>query len=113
MPWNDPRRDIAVKLKTQRELFLVAERGGEVVGAAMAGDDGHRGWVYYLAVAPTLQRSGIGRVLMAAVERALRRRGCQKLNLNVRTNNLKAVGFYEALGYERSEVITLGKRFDG
>ncbi len=64
-PWNDPRKDIERKLAVQPELFLVADREGEPVATAMAGYDGHRGWVYYVAVAPGLQRSGVGRELMA------------------------------------------------
>ena len=72
-PWNDPRRDIARKLEVQRELFLVAESDGRIVGTAMAGYDGHRGWVNYLAVAPDVQRTGLARELMTEVERLLRR----------------------------------------
>ena len=70
-PWNDPRKDIERKLSVQPELFLVGEREGELVATAMAGYDGHRGWVYYVAVAPGLQRAGVGRQLMAEVEERL------------------------------------------
>ncbi len=110
VPWNDPRRDIARKLTTQPELFLVAQSGGEVVGTVMAGYDGHRGWVNYLAVSPHVQGRGLGRRLMAAAEEALARLGCAKVNLQVRGGNAAAMAFYEALGYRRDAVVSYGKR---
>jgi ribosomal protein S18 acetylase RimI-like enzyme len=112
MPWNEPHADIATKLTQQADLFLVAVLDGRVVGSAMAGFDGHRGWVNYVAVAPELQGSGVGRALMAAVETALRARGCPKLNLQVRRWNTQAVGFYERLGYTVEDMISMGKRLD-
>jgi ribosomal protein S18 acetylase RimI-like enzyme len=75
----------------------------------MTGFDGHRGWVYYLAVAPDRRREGLGRQLMAAAEAWLRDRGAPKLQLMVRTGNAEALGFYEALGLERQAVVTLGR----
>lgn len=112
-PWNDPKRDIARKMEEQPELFLVGTRGGRVVATAMAGYDGHRGWVYYMAVHPEEQGGGIGRELMRSVERALRGRGCQKINLMVRADNTEAVGFYERLGFTVEDIVSLGKRLDG
>lgn len=109
-PWNDPRKDIQRKLTTQPELFLVLEQDGRVVGTAMGGYDGHRGWVNYLAVAPELRNRGFGRMLMAALERMLAARGCPKLNLQVRAGNSAAIGFYSELGYARDDVISFGKR---
>jgi len=111
-PWNDPRKDIARKLRVQREWFLVATRGGEVVGSVMAGYDGHRGWVNYLAVTPGLQRTGVGRALMAAVEARLGDAGCPKINLQIRDSNEAAIGFYEALGYRRDDVVSFGRRLE-
>ncbi len=110
VPWNDPYRDIARKLSTQPELFLVAARSAELVGTVMAGYDGHRGWVNYLAVAATARRQGLGRRLMAAAEEGLARLGCAKVNLQVRAGNAEALAFYEALGYRRDAVVSYGKR---
>lgn len=109
-PWNDPRKDIQRKLTTQPELFLVLELEGGVVGTAMGGYDGHRGWVNYLAVAPELRGKGLGRKLMATLESLLTARGCPKLNLQVRAGNEAAIGFYARLGYKQDEVVSLGKR---
>ena len=107
--WNDPETDIQRKLSVQRELFLVATFGSEVVGTAMAGYDGHRGWVYYLAVRSNYRRRGIGSVLMKNVEERLARLGCPKLNLQVRVSNEGVVGFYRRLGYKVEERISMGK----
>ncbi|MFN8095912.1 MAG: GNAT family acetyltransferase [Vicinamibacteria bacterium] len=109
-PWNDPKKDIARKLTTQRELFLVGEEDGRIVAAAMAGYDGHRGWVNYLAVDPDLRGQGLGRRMMETIERELAARGCPKLNLQVRRTNLDVIAFYEALGYVEDDVVSLGKR---
>ena len=75
----------------------------------MVGCDGHRGWVYYLAVAPERRRSGLGRTMMDAAEAWLRERGAPKIQLMVREDNEAALGFYEALGLERQKVVTLGR----
>jgi len=109
-PWNDPRRDIARKLTEQPELFLVGIHEDKVVATAMAGFDGHRGWVYYLAVAPGMRRKSFGRMLMREAERLLVERGCPKLNLQIRSSNLDAVAFYRALGYEPDAVVSFGRR---
>ena len=109
-PWNDPRRDVARKLRVQREWFLVAELERRVVGSAMAGYDGHRGSAYYVAVDPAVRGRGIGRCLMAEVERLLGEAGCPKVNLVVRGDNAEALGFYRALGYAPDDVVSLGRR---
>jgi ribosomal protein S18 acetylase RimI-like enzyme len=109
-PWNDPRKDVARKLGVQPEGFIVAVAGDEIVGSVMAGYDGHRGWVNYLAVAPGARRAGVGRALMGAAERLLEELGCPKVNLQIRATNVSAVSFYEALGYSYDDVISLGRR---
>jgi ribosomal protein S18 acetylase RimI-like enzyme len=108
-PHNDPATDINRKLKMQRELFLVAESNGKIVGTAMAGYDGHRGWVYYVAVGSKHRRQGIGRALMEAIEDGLQKLGCHKLNLQVRSSNKQAVEFYEKLGYRIEDRVSMAK----
>ena len=109
-PWNDPHADIARKLTEQPELFLVGTVEDEVLATAMAGFDGHRGWVYYLAVSPRHRRRSYGRLLMQEAERLLIERGCPKLNLMVRTSNADVIEFYRKLGYVRDDVVNLGRR---
>jgi ribosomal protein S18 acetylase RimI-like enzyme len=112
VPWNDPHQDIAAKLAFQPRLFLVALSGGKRVGAVMAGYEGHRGWINYLAVDPELQGTGLGRVIMEEAERRLRELGCPKVNLQVRGSNREVIAFYQALGYRIDDVVSLGKRLD-
>ncbi len=109
-PWNDPHKDIQRKLTTQPELFLVGEIAGQVVASVMAGYDGHRGWVNYLAVSPEHRNAGLGCALMRHVEAALEARGCPKLNLQVRATNDAVLEFYRRIGYAKDEVVSLGKR---
>lgn len=109
-PWNDPRKDIARKLAVQPELFLVGVLGEAIVATVMAGYEGHRGWVNYLAVAPEHQKRGLGRTLMREVEKRLLERGCPKLNVQVRSSNDEALQFYRRLGYAQDEAVALGKR---
>ncbi|GJG98038.1 GNAT family acetyltransferase [Cupriavidus pauculus] len=109
-PWNDPRKDIARKMTTQPEMFLVGEVDGQLMATAMIGYDGHRGWVYYLAVHPQFQGRGYGRMLMARAEALLIERGCPKINLLVRDTNDAVLAFYDRLGYGRDAAVSLGKR---
>ncbi|QIK62425.1 GNAT family acetyltransferase [Leucobacter viscericola] len=111
-PWNDPRADIARKLTVQPELFRVAvdDATDEIVGSAMSGYDGHRGWVYYLATAPAHRGRGIAAALMREVESMLEDLGCPKSQLMVRSDNTEALGFYDRLDYEVSDVKVLGRR---
>ncbi|MDQ1083518.1 MULTISPECIES: GNAT family acetyltransferase [Microbacterium] len=109
-PWNDPYADIRRKLTVQPELFLVATDGGAVVGSVMAGYDGHRGWLYYLATAPSHRGRGIARALVDEAERLLERMGCPKVQLMVRPDNVGARGLYDALGYESFDTWATGKR---
>lgn len=108
--WNDPRKDVARKLAQAPEELLVAVDGGVVIGTAMAGYDGHRGWICYFAVDPARRGAGVGRQLVGACEALLAERGCPKVNLMVRGANVAALEFYERLGYEPSDVVTLGRR---
>lgn len=109
-PWNDPYRDIDRKLTVQPELFLVAVDAERIVGSVMAGYDGHRGWLYYLAVDPVRRGERIGSSLVAHAERLLCGMGCPKVQLMVRPENAAARGFYEALGYESFDTWATGKR---
>lgn len=109
-PWNDPRLDIARKLTVQAELFFVGELDGRIVASAMAGYEGHRGWVNYLAVHPSVQKQSLGRQLMTHIEAELLVRGCPKINLQVRSTNAAVLAFYARLGYGQDEVVSLGKR---
>lgn len=110
-PWNDPRKDIARKLTVQPELFVVAEdETGRILGAVMAGYDGHRGWMNYLATQLDCRGLGVGRELVTHVETRLRDLGCPKVNLQVRAGNAQVVDFYRRLGYEIDDTVDLGKR---
>ncbi|HEY0946921.1 MAG TPA: GNAT family acetyltransferase [Opitutaceae bacterium] len=112
-PQNDPRKDIARKLRVNPEWFLVGEDAeGRIVGSVMAGYEGHRGWINYLAVEPTRQRLGRGRALMEAAGQLLRAAGCPKINLQVRTTNADVITFYERIGFKRDDVVSLGKRLE-
>ena len=109
-PWNDPHKDIARKLTVQPELFLVGVIDEAVIASVMAGYEGHRGWMNYLAVAPRHRGRGFGRALVEHVERVLLERGCPKVGLLVRDSNKEAAEFYRRLGYAQDESISLGKR---
>lgn len=109
-PWNDPSKDIACKMAVNPEWFLVGEIEGRIMASVMAGYDGHRGWVYYLGIDPGFQKSGYGRQMMAAAEDLLKKAGCPKINLMVRTSNKQMVAFYQNLGFEVDDVIGMGKR---
>jgi ribosomal protein S18 acetylase RimI-like enzyme len=109
-PWNDPHKDIARKRAVQPELFLVGTVDGELVASVMAGYEGHRGWVNYLAVKPGHRGRGFARALMQRVEELLLQRGCPKVSLLVRNSNREALDFYRHLGYAQDEAVSLGKR---
>ena len=109
-PWNDPAKDIDRKLDVQAHMFLVGKIGVRLVGSVMAGYDGHRGWINYLAVCPSVRRMGYGRKLMAHAEGLLYRAGCPKVNLQIRSGNTAAVEFYRRLDYHVDDVVSMGKR---
>jgi ribosomal protein S18 acetylase RimI-like enzyme len=108
--WNDPRKDIERKLKVQPELFLVGLVDGKITATVMAGYEGHRAWINYLAVDPDHRRSGLGRAMMAEAERLLLAFGCPKVNLQVRRGNSGASAFYASLGFIEDDVVSFGKR---
>jgi ribosomal protein S18 acetylase RimI-like enzyme len=109
---NETSLAIDQKLAARDELIFVALKGSgsEVVGTIMAGYDGHRGWLYSLAVLPEHRRAGIGSALVRHAEQALVSRGCLKINLQVLESNSLVVAFYEALGYSVEPRVSLGKR---
>ncbi|GAA4830927.1 GNAT family acetyltransferase [Luteimicrobium xylanilyticum] len=117
-PWNDPERDLEDARATATSTVLVGRVGpvaaagaGTVVSSAVAGYDGHRGWLYYVAVDPAWQGRGFGRETVVAAEAWLAAQGAPKVQLMVRHTNTAAVGFYEALGYTDQEATVLGRRF--
>ncbi|WGR95725.1 GNAT family acetyltransferase [Bradyrhizobium sp. ISRA443] len=112
-PWNDPTADIALARRGSNSAVLVGRAGGAIVATAMVGHDGHRGWVYYVAVDPGRQGKGLGRTMMTAAEDWLREAGVPKLQLLVRRENAKAGAFYQSLGYEQSTSVMLAKWLDG
>ena len=110
VPWNDPQRDILRKVEFQPHLFWAGEIGSRIVATIMAGYEGHRGWINYLAVAPEYRRRGIGSRMMHVAEYELRKLGCPKINLQVRSSNKAVIAFYESLGFAVDDVVSLGKR---
>ena len=109
-PWNDPRADVRRALEGGASTILAGLHQGDLIATVMVGQDGHRGWVYYLAVHPEARRQGRGRAMMAAAESWLIARRVPKLNLMVRSDNNAARGFYEALGYGRDDVTVPSRR---
>ena len=109
--WNDPVKDISRKLLVDRDLFLVVEFDGEIVGTIMGGYEGHRGWINYLAVALEHQRKGYGKQLMLEIEKLLIEKGCPKINVQIRTTNQNVISFYKSVGFACDEVVSMGKRF--
>jgi hypothetical protein len=111
-PWNDPHEDAGRALDGSASTVLACLRDDELLGTAMVGHDGHRGWVYYLAVRPDEQRGGLGRALMAACEQWVVARGIPKLQLMVRNDNDDVLAFYERLGYADDDVVVVSRRLD-
>jgi ribosomal protein S18 acetylase RimI-like enzyme len=111
-PWNKAEVAIPAKLAVQPELFLVALDGDEVIGSIMAGYDGHRGWLYAVAVLNSRRGRGVGTALVRGAEERLRSMGCSKINLQVRASNAAVVGFYNRLGYEVEQRTSMGKRIN-
>jgi ribosomal protein S18 acetylase RimI-like enzyme len=110
IPANDPHKDIAIKLAWQPNLLFVAAIDAKIIGTVMVGYDGHRGWINYLAVASEHRRHGVGKALMDRAEMELKRIGCPKINLQVRTTNTQVIEFYKAIGFDVEERVSMGKR---
>jgi ribosomal protein S18 acetylase RimI-like enzyme len=112
-PWNDPEADIAFARKGPNSAVLVGRDGNAIVTSVMVGHDGHRGWVYYVAVDPDHRQKKYGRVIMDAAEDWLRARGIEKMQLMVRSDNIGVKAFYEQLGYLEQERVVYAKWLDG
>jgi hypothetical protein len=109
-PWNDPRADAGLALAGETSTILGVHGDGRLVATVMVGSDGHRGWVYYLAVDPARRGQRLGEAMMRAAEAWVRARGMPKLQLMVRDDNLDVVRFYQAIGYEIEDRVILSKR---
>jgi ribosomal protein S18 acetylase RimI-like enzyme len=112
-PWNDPAADIAFARRNANAAILVGRADDTIVGSAMVGHDGHRGWVYYVAIDPDQQRKDFGRAIMTAAEDWLRARGVSKIMLMVRPDNMQVQAFYDRLGYDVQERVVYAKWLDG
>jgi ribosomal protein S18 acetylase RimI-like enzyme len=112
-PWNDPAADFSRAVEGPSSAVLgMYDEGDALIGTAMVGVDGHRGWVYYVASAPDRRGQGIGRALMKAAEDWVESRGMPKVHVMVRRSNTAVVGFYDSLGYVEQDTMVLGRRFD-
>ena len=109
-PWNDAAADFERAVNGPTSDILLLEKEGHLTATVMVGDDGHRGWVYYLGVSPDFRDQGLGRALMEAAEKWLRERDAPKIQLMVRDDNEQAIGFYKTLGYEAQPVVTIGRK---
>lgn len=112
VPTNNPQRDIERKLHVNPELFLVGLVDEKMAGTCMAGYEGHRGWINYLAVSPEHRRQGIATKLMEVAEQELKELGCPKINLQVRATNTGVIKFYESIGFKEDQVVSMGKRLE-
>jgi ribosomal protein S18 acetylase RimI-like enzyme len=110
--WNDPVVDFDFALSGAASTILVHEISGEIVASVMVGHDGHRGALYYLAVAPEHQKTGLGRAAVDAAETYLKKFGVWKINLMIREGNEAALGFYRAIGFETNDVLSMGKKIE-
>jgi len=109
-PWNNPNNDIDRKVRFQPELFFVGTHNSDIIASAMAGYDGHRGSVFYLAVHPDAQNKNLGKQMMTHIETTLKSLGCPKINIVIRSTNLPVLKFYDTLSYSLDDVVSVGKR---
>ena len=108
--WNNPNLDIQRKLSFQKDLFFIGELNNDIIATAMFGYDGHRGWLNYFAVIPKYQKTGFGKQLLNFGETILIEKGCPKLNIQIRTENIEAMNFYKRVGYTEDAAVSFGKR---
>ena len=112
-PHNNPVTSIERKMAIDPDLFLVAAKNGSIIGTVMGGYDGHRGWIYSLAVKLEYRQRGVATALMGRMEQKLRALGCMKVNLQVVESNSGVVEFYRKLGYDVEQRVSMGKRLYG
>jgi len=110
VPWNNPQTDIERKCTDSAQMFFVGELENELVASCMAGYDGHRGWIYFLAVKSSQRRKRLASILVRHVEAELVKLGCPKVELMVRKTNNKVISFYKSIGFDPDPVIVLSKR---
>ena len=109
-PWNNPQHDIGLAFAAKSSTLFVAEEKSALVGTVMVGYDGHRGWIYYLAVDPDFQKRGIGKQLYGASEKWLGEQDCPKLQLMIREDNEPVKQFYEKMGLSEEPRIIMSRR---
>ncbi len=112
-PVNDPHKDIQRKLQVRPDLYLVGELDGHLVASVLAGYEGHRGWLNYVAVDPEHQRKGLARQIVTEAKNRLREAGCPKINLQIRSSTPGVIEFYRRIGYSVDDVVSMGKRLEG
>jgi ribosomal protein S18 acetylase RimI-like enzyme len=106
-PGNDPDTDIDLKMSFQPNLFFIGEISSKIIASMMVGYDGHRGWINYLGVHPSFQKSGYGTAMVRKAIEILRELNCPKINIQVRKTNLGVINFYKNLGFKEHEVISM------
>ncbi len=109
---NQPALVIDKKIAIDDGLFFVARSGADIIGTVMAGYDGHRGWIYSVAVSPAQRRARIGSQLVHFAERALAEKGCVKVNLQIMDGNESVTAFYDSLGFSIEKRVSMGKRIE-
>lgn len=109
-PWNNPKKDIERKLKVDPDLFLVGVLNNKIVATVIGGYEGHRGWINYLAIEPSQQRKGYGKIIMKEIEERLKAKGAPKINIQIQSTNKSVINFYKSIDYKIDDVISMGKR---
>ena len=108
--WNDPSKDISRNVQLDPEELLLGWYDKSLIASVMAGYEGHRGWINYLAVVPEFRRKGLGKTMMKAAKTYLEHFECPKINLQIRAQNHQVIEFYKSIGFLQEEVINLVKR---